>query len=205
MPCRYGPHFEPEETGAQRGSESCLGGNRGKFYEKEPASLPNVVGRQQKLTEPVKWQRRDLNPRLPTAKVSQKLARLMASAHWSPAASASGALGWAGAGQPLTFTFLKQAQKTSSSGMVGHRELAGPGRAALGTGVSLSRDQARGDRGLSESQPWPCAPSAGTARGGERRRAGAGPSRARLASTQGASWRAGQGREEGREPGREAS
>lgn len=121
-----------------------------------------------------------MNPSLSTAEVSQKLACLMAGVRWSPAASASGALGWAGAGQALTFTFLKQAQKTSSSGMVGHGELAGPGRAALGTGVSLSRDQARGDRELSESQIWPCAPSAGSVRTGERRRAGAVQSSARL-------------------------
>lgn len=39
---------------AQRGSESCLGGNRGKFDEEEPASLLHFVGRQQKLTELVK-------------------------------------------------------------------------------------------------------------------------------------------------------
>lgn len=97
---------------------------------------------------------------------------------------------WAGSGQPLTFTFLKQAQNTSSRGMMGCGELAGPSRVLLGTGLSLSGDQATGDQRLFESQPWPRAPSAGSARRGKRRRAEA---RAQLACTPGAS----KGRKEG--------
>jgi hypothetical protein len=47
----------------------------------------------------------------------------------------------------------------------GRGELVGPGKALLGMSLSLSGDEARGDRGLGKSQPWPCAPSASTVRG----------------------------------------
>jgi hypothetical protein len=43
--------------------------------------------------------------------------------------------------------------------------LVGPGKALPGMSLSLSGDEARGDRGLGKSQPWPCAPSASTVRG----------------------------------------
>lgn len=72
--------------------------------------------------------------------------------------------------QTLTFTFLKQAQNTSSRGMMGHQKLEGLSRTLLGLNP-LSRRKAKRVPGLCESQPYPCAPSA--ALGGERQTAAA--------------------------------
>lgn len=85
--------------------------------------------------------------------------------------------------------------------MVGHGELAGRGRAALGTGVSLLGIGLEGTGGSAGASPGPeLHQPAPRAERGEAESKGR-PEQSSAPSTQGASWRAGQGREAGRERG----